>query len=562
MRAFVRTRPLAALVAVRVALVLAGLAVEARAADALDAAPAAPAAASEPVYLHTTGRGDTLIGLGRRLLADPTRWPELARANAVHDPRHLPIGTALRVPLRLMRSDAAPATVLGVTGQARSAAAALQPGQGLPEGGEVSTGADGHVSIRLVDGTLLRLRPGSRLQLSESRRMRDVPGVRSGARLEQGRVEIEAAPAAAGRPGFRIDTPQGVLGVRGTEFRVTSDGSTRGEVLAGKVEFSGRPGAAAQQVGAGYGSVIAAGGEVAAPVRLLPRPDLGALPALQERTLLRFALAPLAGARAYRGQVSADASFDRVVADLTSPSPELRFADLPDGDYVLRVRGIDALGLEGQDADHRFRLKARPEAPLPSAPAPKAVIFGDRAEFTWAANEEARSYHLHLAAGPDFKAPLRDLAGLTTLATAIDGLAPGTYHWQLASVRADGDQGPWGSARSFEIRPLPPTPKPPQVGEDTINFSWEGAPGQSFDFELARDAAFTRKVLERRLTQPGIDLPLPGTGRFYVRLRVRDADGFVGPYTAAQHFDVPNCVRGGTGGCVRAGSQTLDHRLP
>ena len=64
--------------------------------------------------------------------------------------------------------------------------------------------------------------------------------------------------------------------------------------------------------------------------------------------------------------------------------------------------------------------------------------------------------------------------------------------------------------------------------------------------------------LDTKLDQPGIEVPLPGTGRFYVRLRATDADGFVGPYTAAQYFDVPNCLRDSSGGCVRSGEQTLN----
>ncbi|OYU76511.1 MAG: hypothetical protein CFE45_31525 [Burkholderiales bacterium PBB5] len=222
------------------------------------------------------------------------------------------------------------------------------------------------------------------------------------------------------------------------------------------------------------------------------------------------------------------------------------------------MRAVDAQGLEGRDADHAFRLKARPEAPLPSAPAPKAVSFGSRADFGWAANQEAAHYRLQLASTPDFKAPLRDINELRELATQIEGLQPGVYHWRMASVRTGGDQGPWGDARSFELRPLPPQPKPPDVGDQSVGFAWAGAPGQTFEFQVARDTGFKQLVLERKLTQPGIELPQPGTGRFHVRLRTIDPDGFVGPYTTPQYFDIPNCVRNGAGGCVRSGEQTLN----
>lgn len=522
-----------------------------------------PAAVAEPAFVLTTVAGDTLIGLGRRYLVDPARWPEVARANALPNPNRIAVGTALRIPLRLMHIETVPATVLSVTGDVRSGALAVQVGQPVDEGSVLDTGTEGHVSVRLVDGTLLRLRPDSRLLLPESRRVRGTSAVQTRARIDKGRVEIEATPAPAGRPGFRIDTPQGVLGVRGTEFRVgvdTAQQRVRGEVLAGTVAFSGSVGAE-QSVGAGQGAVIDSAGRVAAPVPLLAAPDLAALPVLQERLLMRFALPAQAGAAAYRGQIARDAGFDQVVADLMSPGPELRFAELPDGNYVLRARAIDAQGLEGRDADHRFRLKARPEPPLPSAPPPRAVIIGDRIDFSWAANAEAARYRLRLATDPGFKTIVRDIGNLSSMSGTLEGLAPGVYHWQLASVRADGDQGPWGDARSLELRPPPPpppTPKPPQVSDSGVSFDWDGRPGQTFEFQVARDAAFAVLVLERKLDQPGIKLELPGTGRFHVRLRAIDPDGFVGPYSTAQHFDVPNCVRAGSGGCVRAGSSTLD----
>lgn len=546
-------RPRAALAALAAAVLWAAL-------PALAQEPA-----EEPVYVHVAVTGDTLIGLSRRLLVEPKRWPEVGRFNRIANPNRIPIGTELRIPLRLMRTETASASVQHIVGDVRTGGAPLAAGQPLGEGNDLVTGADSHVTVRLVDGTVLRLRPASRLLLRESRRVPSANTVQSGARLEQGRVEVEAAPVGAGKPGFRIETPQGVLGVRGTEFRVATDGSageTRGEVLEGVVAFSGKGGAAAP-VGAGFGSVIGGAGQVAAPVKLLDKPDTAELPVLQERILMRFALTPMAGAKAYRGQISIDASFDKVVADLTSPTPELRFAELPDGDYVLRVRGIADLGLEGQNADLRFKLKARPEAPLPSGPAPKAIIIGGKVELHWTANADAATYRLQIDSvrpqPPPFKgaAPVRDLKDLRELTTTVDGLEPGPYVWRMASVRADGDQGPWGDPREFEIRPPPPVPPPPKVGDRGVSFAWDARPGQSFDFQLARDAAFNEIVLDRQLAEPKIDLPLPGTGRFYVRLRARDPDGFVGPYGTPQFFELPNCLRDSSGACVRAGEQPV-----
>lgn len=104
------------------------------------------------------------------------------------------------------------------------------------------------------------------------------------------------------------------------------------------------------------------------------------------------------------------------------------------------------------------------------------------------------------------------------------------------------------------MKPPPATPAPPLIGDASVQFAWAGEPGQSFEFQLARDAKFEQMVLERSLQQPTIDLPRPPGGTYFVRYRARDADGFVGPFTTPQRFEIIDCVRAGAGGCVGTGS--------
>ncbi len=532
---------------------------------ATDAVGAAAATPGEAVFSYTTVQGDTLIGLGRRFLVEPGQWPELARLNSVQKPNRMPRGTVLRIPLRLMATESAPAVVTAVSGDARAAGktgdAPLVVGQAVPEGTELRTG-DGNITVRLVDGTVLRLRAASRLQIEESNRVPRAGVVRSGVVLQQGQIEVQARPAAAGRPGFRVGTPTGVLGVRGTEFRVhveSAAGATRGEVLEGAVSATGAAAQPGQLVKAGFGVVVDGAGRVAPPVQLLPAPNLSQLPALQERPLVRFSLPAVFGATGFRAQVAREAGFDQVLTEVQTASNELRIGDLADGDYVLRVRGVDANGLQGLDADHRFRLKARPEPPLPQAPAPRAVIVGDRVELAWTSNPQASSYRVQLSRSNDFSAPLRDLRGQTAGTLALAGLAPGSYFWRLASERSAADQGPFGAINQFELRLLPPAPGAPQVGvgDQGLRLAWEGAPGQTFELQLARDPAFTAIALQRTTDTPTLDVPLPGSGRFFVRVRARDADGYVGPYSTPQQFDIPNCLRDASGACVKAGGQPV-----
>ena len=518
---------------------------------------AAAVSAGEPVFTHVVTREETLIALSRRLLADPRQWPQLQQHNRIVDARRIPVGTVLKIPVRLLVTEPVPARVLSASGEVSGPqGVAVAAGQALPQGARLQAGDGGQATLQLVDGTVLRLRAGSAVQVETSRRLPGSGGALSGVKVEDGQVEVQAQKrSGAGAPGFQISTPQGLLGVRGTEFRVSVDAraeTTRNEVLEGQVMTEGRDGRAGRSVAAGFGVVVDRSGTVTPPVRLLAPPDVSAWPALQERVLVRFPIRPQPAVVAYRAQVAAaaDPAFERVLQDVRSTGAELRLVDLPDGDYRIRVRAEDAQGLQGRDALHLFTLKARPEPPLPTGPGPKAVVSGARLDLAWASVDEARSYRLQLARDEAMREPIQDQRTLAGTAWSVDALAPGVYFWRLASERSATDQGPFGPVQRVELRALPAPLPPPRVGEDSLKLAWEGLPGQTFEVELARSADFAVLELTRRTEQSALELRLPGTGRYWVRMRARDPDGFVGPYTAPQAFTVPNCLRDGQQRCV------------
>lgn len=86
---------------------------------------------------------------------------------------------------------------------------------------------------------------------------------------------------------------------------------------------------------------------------------------------MRLVVPPLAGAAAYRFRSAADQDFREIVIDNVQRRPQVRIVNLRDGEYYFGVRGVDANGLQGQEAFGRFKL-ARPPAPEvtdPSEPA-------------------------------------------------------------------------------------------------------------------------------------------------------------------------------------------------
>ena len=118
-------------------------------------------------------------------------------------------------------------------------------------------------------------------------------------------------------------------------------------------------------------------------------------------------------------------------------------------------------------------------------------------------------------------------------------LVSGEYFWRAASVRPDSDIGPFGDTQSFTLKPIPPVPNPPKDEDGRIGFSCSGELGQTFDFQLARDAAFKKVVIEKKLDTPEISIEKPTeAGTYFMRFRATDPDGFVAPYSSPQTFVV------------------------
>jgi hypothetical protein len=525
---------------------------------------ASTAMADPAVYRYRAQPGDTLIALGQSLLEHPSDWPEVQKLNHIRNPRSIPVGHVILIPTRLLRWQSKPGEVIAVNGTAKL----VSSGQATPllarttwtPGSEIHTSAGAHVTVKLADGSLLKINSASVVRLERTQHY-ERPGFFSTAlQVIKGRVEAAVAHLTGGEPRFQIKTPQATLGVRGTDFRVAAlddTGTSLGEVLTGMVVVSGASmapkGRKEVALKAGQGLVVAASQPLGVPAALPPAPDLGALPSLHERPLVRLNVPPVAGAQSYRAQVALDADFHQVVAEVTSVTPELRLAGLADGLYHLRVRAGNAQGLEGRDVQGRFTLKARPEPPNVVSPPPKTKHRGHEVLLQWTEPEHAHRYHLQISSEGNWDHPMVNETSLSTT-SVTRALPSGTYQWRLASIRADGDHGPFGDIKTFTLLPPPSALPPPKVDEKNLSFSWSGEPGQTFVLQMARDAAFTQGLLSVNTSEPQAVVPRPEHGgRWWVRTQATDADGYVGPFSAAQLLQLPTCLVDSQGTCLHAG---------
>lgn len=515
---------------------------------------------------HQAAAGDTLIGLSRQHLMPSARWQELARLNRIANPRRIPIGTRLCLPLDLLRGNAVPARVLTVVGEAQlaSSAQALQAGDTLSEQSQVRTGQHGYVSIELADGSILQVQPETQVRLDQTQAHESVGLLRATWELVRGRVTSWVRPQPEPKPRHQVRTPQAVLAVRGTEFRVqVTDQLTRAETLSGKVAIDTK--ANTQQVlSAEQGMLIDGRTARPQPSRLPAAPDIGDGVRHFERPVVKLDARAVPGAQGYRFQVASDPRFQQMLLEARTTEPVLRTAALPDGDFHWRVRAQDAQGMEGLDAVGRLHLNARPEPPIPTAPGNDGRLRSDTLELSWTQHPDGTAYRLQLARDASFSAPL--LIDETLPGNQVSRpWRPGRYHWRLATVQRgpDGqpDTGPWGDARPIDLRAAPAELPSPRLTQEALFFQPPIEPGQTVRLQVARDASFGLVILDETHRELPIRMARPQAGgRLYVRYQATDPDGFVGPLSAVQTLELPSCVETGHGGCVQSAAGPLTTR--
>lgn len=414
-------------------------------------------------------------------------------------------------------------------------------GTPVASGSRLRTGIDSSATLRFADGSRVQLLPDTELSIVDSTRFSTDAGNSIRLDLVRGAVETFVVPRTGATSRFEIRTPAAVAAVRGTDFRVGVDqAQARSEVLGGNVEFGNAAGR--RVLRPGFGTLAQPDVQPAPPVPLLPAPDLGDVPRVIERVPFDVAIPAIPAAAAYRTQLVVEKPSETIVASAVGAQPRVRVADLPDGDYVARVRAIDARGLEGFDASIAITIHARPEPPVLIDPAPDGVVTAERPTLRWANAGSSMSYQVQVSADDRFDGPAiavpatDDVRFQPTLA-----LVPGVYRWRVASVDAVLGRGPFSDPQSFR-RALPaPGIEPPEMTSDALTLRWRAAPdGTRYTLQLSRDADFGQPLVNEVVDVPRYKLATPESGTYHLRVNAIASDGVAGPWGSTQTFVVPH----------------------
>lgn len=380
--------------------------------------------------------GDTLYDLRREYLLGADAAAAIARYNRITNPRRIPIGKELRLPRDLLAYKPARLRVRSFSGPVQIDGAVPQPGAEIAEGALVTTGPRGFVSFVSDAGSSVSLPSNSRARLDRARiyKLRDLRDISF--TILKGRGEV-TVPSLRPQERFDTGTPVAVTAVRGTTFRVAfDDTSLRSltEVVEGTVAVANAAGELIASEGFGLAATQNGPGQQEA---LLPAVEVEDAGRVQTGELVEFVLGSPEGAVASRTQVARDAGFLEVIAEEIGSDARADFAELENGRYFVRSRGIAESGLEGFSDVYSFRRKR-----LGVSASVEQSELEDAFKFAWLPEGEGQVlYAFQLWNESDRDRMLVDELAPDGGSLLLSGLEPGTYVWRVAAMQAD--EGDW-----------------------------------------------------------------------------------------------------------------------
>lgn len=502
-------------------------------------------------WIYSTRPGDTVWDLTEKYAKSLGYVEAIRKHNNIAEPTRLQPGTRLRFPVRWLKVQPATATVTEVAGMVwltragNSERLDLTAGKQLSLGDVVETDADSNVVVEFADKSNLLVRGGTRVEMDRLSAYGDTGMVDTGIRLQQGRATIRATPSEGPGTRFRIRTPAAVSTVRGTRFRVAvePDGTeTRTEVTEGTVEVSADK--KSQRIPESFGVVASKGKPLGRPVALLPRADVTAIPAVIERVPVKLDWDDIPGANEYRVQVSTSDEFNTLLVDRTIAGSAVAFDVAVDGEYTLRLRGIDADELEGLDVDHRFALNAYPVPPITIKPRLDGTVRVAQPEFQWTEPQNVDAYIFQVARDASFSELVVDTELSGTSYTHDTPLEQGQYFWRLAVRDKSGETGPFSDVAAFAYTEPQSAPDlsetPPAIDDNALVLRWsEGLKGSTYHLQVAKGKNFDRLIVDETVSDPTYVIPKPKGGRYSVRIATIEPDGFEGAFSSPQTFDIP-----------------------
>lgn len=323
-------------------------------------------------------QGDTLWGIAKEYLKDPTKWPEILKYNNIPDPNFIKPGMVLKIPRSLLKKlppdsppppsqptqTLQPSTPLDVVGKPAKASVihvsgeviripdktppeALSNGGKIGGGDRLTTDISSFTTMTLPAGSELTVGAESRLKFDTLQEAEGTPGGKLLISLERGMLRINT-----GKRGLAITIRAGNVTIQCTDAKLqvrSEEGVlTFVEVYRGNVMVTYK----------GSTVTVPAKKGVAITKDVLPSPR--ALPPAPELKAFSFDAEDgphggvmwehPTGVSSYRLEIAFDEKFQRTIYIAGYAGNTLDFAffrQFPPGDYAFRLIPVNADGLWG-----------------------------------------------------------------------------------------------------------------------------------------------------------------------------------------------------------------------
>lgn len=387
-------------------------------------------------------RGDTLFDLATKYLRKRSDYLAVQRINRIANPRQIPMGKSLLIPVYLLKYRPSEASLSAFRGDVSIAAGGqnLTPVQGLDleEGSRITTAARSFLTLQLEDGSRISIPSNSNVRITRLRHILLTDSVDYEIAVDKGRLRSKVAPLQKKADRYRVRTPVAVSAVRGTDYRTRVDeisGTAFSETVEGEVVV-----AAGESLNSGNLVAIPAGTGAAATAtgalakaELLPPPELLDPAKVQSDAALQFAVEPRASAIGHRIMIASDAGFVDIVAEGQEMGAVIELPAIPNGRYFAKVTALAADGFEGMPATYSFK---RQLSTLGGSA--DAGDFGYR--FKWFGEGEGqRFYRLQIVKDSKTAIPIIDEAALSTNTVTLSELADGEYYWRVGVIQFSTD---------------------------------------------------------------------------------------------------------------------------
>ena len=320
------------------------------------AAPANVYTESDEVLVYTVKKNDTVWGVCKKYVADPLCWKKLVEFNQLKNPKYLPPKSTLKIPRAWLIDQSTTALVIAVEGDVSVARQGSLDHEQLEIGNllnqqDVITSQEGTAMIKFADDSRLLLKTNSMIKMASLQFSNSTQLIDTRIELLRGRVKAQVEKLRHQDSHYEIMTPAAIVAVRGTEFRVASTVNEttgavemRTELLSGALSVISDNNQ--QDIVSGQAVLAIEKEGVSESIELLPRP----LMALNERKSMTFPLLldwnNLEKAVSYKVTLMKE---EEQIWEKSTQDSELLIDDIDSGQFQLLIRGIDALGFEGQN---------------------------------------------------------------------------------------------------------------------------------------------------------------------------------------------------------------------